>query len=778
MTPRRPTPPRTVRRPGSTLSSSPRGSRGGRAAPTKQTGRPVQASTGALLSSGVAAIDRRRSRRRLIGINVVGASLVVLMVGRATQLQVFERGNLDARGERQRLRQTTIRAERGDILDRYGAPLAMSIRDWRLYTDPKLVIDPAATAKLLVAALPPNTVDAATLEAKLVEPTRYVILANGVDDAMKASIEKANVSGIFFEERFRRENPAGDLARSLIGRVDTDHVGTSGLERMLNASLTGRDGLLVSERSERGVQIPGGKRTLQPAVSGRSFVTTIDRSLQYAVDGMLARAIADSGSKGGIVLVSDPRTGEVLAMSNMEVTDNGQIRSTGRNTALVDVYEPGSVTKVITMAAALEEKVVGPQSELTVPDSYQVGDHRFKDDVGHQTMRWTIRDILVNSSNVGTIRVAQSLTKTKLDRYLRGFGLGGKTAIDFPGESAGILLPLNKWTSTSPGTVPIGQGLSVTAVQMLSVFNTLANGGVRMPMRLLRSSINERGVEQPVATKTQPFTVVSKATADTMTSIMVDVVAKGTGRAAQVNGYRVAGKTGTARKPNIGRRGYKDGAYMASFAGFFPAEAPKLSIIAVLDEPQTSIYGGVVAAPLFAEVARWSGQHYRIPPSAGSRVVLTTDPSIVASAEMRAVVKSGNWQGATIRRNALPPQASLTRITSLPATNAAALVPPIFLGAPPSTAPVVRPTNTPAPPSTAPTVTASTVVARRSAAVPNLAARKRSVARAVATVVPVTSPATTGVAPEPAPAPASVPAAGTPVAVGAATVQTVDSGTP
>ena len=719
------------------------------------------------------------------------------MMGRSVQLQIMQRGVLAERGDRQRLRETTIRAERGDILDRFGAPLAMSVRDWRLIADPQLVANPSATADLLLAQLPPLAVDRAWLVGKLGEPTRYAILVNGVDDDLKAKIDVAKIKGVYFSERFRRENPASDLARSIIGRVDTEQRGTSGLEKMLENELTGRDGELISERSERGSQIPGGKRTLRPAVSGRTFVTTIDRSLQYAVDGMNSKGIADSGARGGIVIVSDVKTGEILALSNMEVTDDGGVRSTGRNTALVSVYEPGSVNKVITMAAAIEERVVTPQTALTVPDFFRVGDHRFKDDVGHKTMRWTIRDVLVNSSNVGTIKVAQALTKSRLDRYLRGFGLGSKTAIDFPGESGGIMLPLNKWTSTSIGTVPIGQGISVTAVQMLSVYNTLANGGVRMPMRLLRSSVDDRGVETAVALREQPVTVVSPATAATMTSMLVDVVDKGTGRAARVKGYSVAGKTGTAQKPNERSRGYRAGAYVASFAGYFPAEAPRLSVIVVLDEPQTSIYGGVVAAPLFAEVARWAGQHYRIPPSAGSRVVLTPDPSTVASAEMRAVARTGNWRAATIRRNALPAAANIaarpsgetgSSATVLPATrrarNGSATVPttdvaPSSIATPPSIATpssIALPTTSVPAIVAVPSAPATTTVSRPTT--PDLARREPE--RPRATVAPTAPPSSAAVSAAGAPVPDAPVSTqtNTVVATGGAVVSNVDSPNP
>ena len=741
-------------------------------------------------STGVSAIDRRRSRRRLVALNSCGILLVIAMMGRSAQLQIVQRDVLAERGDRQRFRETTIRAERGDILDRFGAPLAMSVRDWRLIADPQLIASPSVTADLLLGQLPPLAVDRTWLVSKLGEPTRYAVLVNGVDDDLKAKIDAAKIKGVYFSERFRRENPASDLARSIIGRVDTEQRGTSGLEKMLEDELTGRDGELISERSERGSQIPGGKRTLRPAVSGRTFVTTIDRSLQYAVDGMNSKGIADSGARGGIVIVSDVKTGEILALSNMQVTDDGGVRSTGQNTALVSVYEPGSVNKVITMAAAIEERVVTPQTALIVPDFYRVGDHRFKDDVGHRTMRWTIRDVLVNSSNVGTIKVAQTLTKTRLDRYLRGFGLGSKTAIDFPGESGGIMLPLNKWTSTSIGTVPIGQGISVTAVQMLSVYNTLANGGVRMPMRLLRSSVDDRGVETPVALREQPVTVVSSATAATMTSMLVDVVDEGTGRAARVKGYSVAGKTGTAQKPNERSRGYREGAYVASFAGYFPAEAPRLSVIVVLDEPQTSIYGGVVAAPLFAEVARWAGQHYRIPPSAGSRVVLTPDSSTILSAEMRAVSRTGSWRAATIRRNALPAAASIAArpsgaavpsSTILPATHperTAATTVPVPGPAPSSTAPTA-PSST-APPTSAasavvPAASATATTTAPRSTTPDLARREPERPRAtVAPTAPPSSTAVTAAGAQTPDAPAST-QTNTVVAAGGAVISNVDT---
>ena len=581
------------------------------------------------------------------------------MLAQAVRLQISHPEAMVELGKKQRIRSTLLAPDRGDLVDRYGVPMAMSVREWRVVADPQAVSDASGAGTKLSAVLskgaPVEGLDPASLSTRLQRGNRYVVLARGLDEATANATRKLKLDGVALEEEPRRVYPAGDLARSILGRVNrAEQIGVSGLEMRYEKSLEGKPGELLVERNGKGQQIPAGEQHEIAAKRGTSEILTLDRSFQYFAEGALARAIADSGAKSGIVAASDPKTGDVLALANMRVTDTGEVVNSEHNAALVDVYEPGSVNKVITIAAALEDGVVGAKSTLVVPDRLQVADHKFKDDEDHPYMRWTPGDILAVSSNIGTIKIAQGLKSKRLETYLRAFGLGKKTGIEFPGESAGILPKY--WTGTGKATVPIGQGLAVTALQMLSVYNTLANDGVRVPMRLVRGEIDPKGKQRELPVD-DSVRVVSTKTANLVTGMMERVVAAGTGQKAAVVGYRIAGKTGTAQKANLKSLGYQKNAYIASFAGYFPAENPRVSIIVILDEPQTSIYGGVVAAPLFAEVARFAGQHYRIPPSTGTAVVLK-DPSTatsdaVSSPEMRAVVKSGTWQRASIRHAAL-----------------------------------------------------------------------------------------------------------------------------
>ena len=654
-------------------------------------------------TSRVAPRQTRRRRgpgRRLTALMGAWSLAFGGMLAQAVRLQISHPEAMVELGKKQRIRATLLAPDRGDLVDRYGVPMAMSVREWRVVADPLAVTDASMVGTKLSGVLskgaPIQGLDPASLSARIERDGRYVILARGLDEATANATRRLKLDGVALEEEPRRVYPAGDLARSILGRVNrAEQTGVSGLEMRFEKSLQGKPGELLVERNGVGQQIPAGVQHEIPAKRGTSEILTLDRSFQYFVEGALARAMADSGAKSGIVAVSDPKTGDVLALANMRVTDAGEVVNSEHNAALVDVYEPGSVNKVITIAAALEDGVVGPSSTLVVPDRLQVADHKFKDDEDHPYMKWTPGDILAVSSNIGTIKIAQSLKSKRLEIYLRAFGLGTKTGIDFPGESAGILP--RYWTGTGKATVPIGQGLAVTALQMLSVYNTLANDGVRVPMRLVRGEIDPKGKQTELPVKGS-VRVVSTTTADLVTGMMERVVAEGTGQKAAVVGYRIAGKTGTAQKANLKSLGYQKNAYIASFAGYFPAENPRVSIIAILDEPQTSIYGGVVAAPLFAEVARFAGQHYRIPPSTGTAVVLK-DPTTatsdgLSSPELRAVVKSGTWQRASIRRAALG-----TAIDAATAAAGGATTATI------STAPAVT-----APPVTAPPITAPPVL--------------------------------------------------------------------
>ena len=306
-------------------------------------------------------------------------------------------------------------------------------------------------------------------------------------------------------------------------------------------------------------------------------------------------------------------------MANVDVDPKtGQPVVSSANEALTAVFEPGSVNKVITAAGAIEEGLVNPDTVLQVPDHLQVSDHLFSDHDPHAVASWSVTDIVTRSSNIGTIMIAQMLGKQRIDEYLRKFGLGDKTALDFPGESAGLMLDPKDWSGTSIGSIPIGQGISVTAMQMLEVYNVIANGGKYVAPRLVDATIDGAGARHDAPPAAQRE-VVSAETAAKVNAMLQNVVASqdGTGFRAAVPGYTVAGKTGTARKPNDnGIPGYKTGAYVSSFAGYLPAENPQVSIIVVIDEPSTSIYASVVSAPVFAELANLAVRQLRVAPAA------------------------------------------------------------------------------------------------------------------------------------------------------------------
>ena len=415
-----------------------------------------------------------------------------------------------------------------------------------------------------------------------------------------------------------RIEPGGELARSLIGSVDVDNNGLSGLEAQYGKELTGTPGSLTLERNPQGRTIPVGEHQLVPAQKGDDLVLTVDRSMQYETERILSEQVSAAGAKGGIAVVSVPSTGEILAMANVVTNpDTGQVQPSGNNAALTTVYEPGSVMKMATVASAIEKGLVSPETVVTVPSGLQVGDHLFTDAETHGTEQMPVSQIIAQSSNIGTIKIAQQLGKQGVHDALTEFGFGSRTSLDFPNEAKGTVLAPDKWSGTSIGTIPIGQGVSVTALQMLEAYNTVANGGRYVSPRLVDSTIDSDGHEHPV-----PFDdghrVVSQATSDKMNVMLRGVVTGGTGTLAKVDGYTVFGKTGTARKPQANGT-YTDAAgrthYDATFVGVVPAEAPALSVIVVIDDPSGgNYYGGSLAAPAFSKIASYGLQRLAVPP--------------------------------------------------------------------------------------------------------------------------------------------------------------------
>lgn len=559
-------------------------------------------------------------RARWLLLLVVLALVAVTL--RLVQLQVVSAGEYAARGLRQRLHTLPIAAERGTVFDRNGNELAMSVRRSTVYADPTMVDDPFATASALSPVL---GIDRVTLEAKLRQAGSFVYLARKVADDVATRVEKLNLAGIGLQDESKRFRPNGDLAASVLGNVDVDDGGVSGIELQLDSALQGSPGEMLLERGPDGRTIAGGERRLTPAHPGDDIVLTIDRSLQYEVERALAESIAATSSVGGTAVVMDLQTGDILAMANLAASDEG-VAPTTENRAVTAVFEPGSVNKIITVAGALEEGLVSPETAYDVPDRLQVSTHRFSDHDPHPPTRWTVSDIITTSSNIGTIMIAQQLGEARVDRYLRRFGLGQATGLGFPRESVGIM-KTGRWDGTDIGSIPIGQGIAVNALQMLGVYNTIANDGVFVSPRLVRATVDADGKEHEVPS-VEGKRVVSERTAQQVTAMLANVVANGTGVNAAVDGYTVAGKTGTARKPSTTERGYVKGAYIASFAGFVPAEDPRLSAIVVLDEPHP-YYASLTSAPVFARITKYALRQFRVPPPPA---VIATDEAPPAQA--------------------------------------------------------------------------------------------------------------------------------------------------
>jgi len=540
----------------------------------------------------------------------VGGRLVVLQLRDAKQYQAL--------AHEQRVHVLELPATRGSILDRAGRVMALSLPAAAIYADPQLVQDPALTASRLAKIL---NLRPKRVQRMLSAPGRFVYLARRVDLEVARRIERLRLPGIGLLDESKRHYPAGGLGSQVVGFVGVDDVGLAGLELEYEDILAGRAGEMVVEQDPAGRPIPQGERKLVPPVAGSDLVLTLDRDLQYQAQRALAAAVKANQARGGSVVIMDPSSGQILAMATYPWFDANRFSDAApeliRNRTVTDVYEPGSVNKVITAAAALEEGIIGLREMLRVPDNHLLGDKVFHDAHAHPIERMTLADVIAKSSNIGTIMVAERLGKNRLDSYLRRFGFGEETGLRFPGEADGILLDAEDWWITSMGTIPIGQGIAVTPLQMLSVYATLANGGVRVEPTLVRGHVEAGGrfVRNPNPARRR---VVSARTARTLARMLALAVHEGTGGAAEIPGYWVAGKTGTARKPLEDALGYSD-RYVASFIGFTPSSHPRIVVAAILDEPVT-VYGGIAAAPLFREVTRFALAHLQVAPVRPPRV--------------------------------------------------------------------------------------------------------------------------------------------------------------
>jgi len=555
-------------------------------------------------------VTERSSNRRIRLLLGLFALVFAATLGRAIWLQGVQASTLERIASRQQEQTTEIPAGRGTIYDRTGEPLAIGEQATTVYADPRLVRDPRRVALAAAKAL---GVDAEALYPLLADRKRhFVYVKRKADPAKAAELEKQNLAGLGYYPEELRYYPQRGVAAHVLGFAGVDNDGLDGLERSLDKRLIGKPG------SQTTVTDPAGQVidvvATKPERAGDEVFLTIDHRIQAHAESVLRETVKRWGAKAGNAIVLDPRTGAVLAMAVAPGYDANRFAAASadrrRNRSVTDVYEPGSTFKVVTVAAALSEKIVAPTTPFTLATSIRVADRIINEHEPRATQRMTVAQILSQSSNIGTITLAQMLGRTRVETWIDRFGFGKQTGVDAPGESRGLLPPY--WSGSTIGNVPIGQGIGVTPIQMACAYAAIANGGVlRTPYLVERVGTEWRS-------RTRGRRVISETVSAQMMAMLRDVVSAegGTGALAAVPGYTVAGKTGTAAKPEQG--GYSDSRYVASFVGVVPAKDPRLVVLVSIDEPHGAIWGGVVAAPAFAEIARHSLVELEIAPDAST----------------------------------------------------------------------------------------------------------------------------------------------------------------
>lgn len=552
----------------------------------------------------------RASDRRIRVLVVLFGFLLAVALTRAVWLQAVESTSLDAQADAQAQRTVLTEPRRGTIFDRNGRELAIGELRTTVYANPREITDPEAVAELVAAdlRLPEDEV-----LAQLSDQERgFVYVARKADPEDAARLEERGLAGISFRSEERRLYPQRAVASEVVGFAGLDNEGLEGVEAYYDELLSGKAGEDTVLKDPYGRTIDVVERN--PVREGHDLYLTIDHRLQLKVERLIRRARGYWKAKAVTAIVMNPSNGSILAMAGepgYDPTASVEVDAEQRrNRAVTDTYEPGSTFKVVTVAAVLEEGLKKPSSTFTLPPQIEVADRIIGEVENRGTEVMNVSEILARSSNVGTITLALNLGASNLDSWIRRFGFGQPTGIDYPGEVEGIVLPRSEWSGSTIGNVPIGQGLSVTPVQMAALYSAIANGG-----KLVKPRLVERVDGREVArVKPERKRVVSTKTAKLLTRMLERVVSGGSGSKAQVPGYRIAGKTGTAAKVEPNGL-YSTERYVASFVGFAPAQQPRIVVFVAVDEPQGEIFGGVVAAPLFAQITKAALTHLEIAPS-------------------------------------------------------------------------------------------------------------------------------------------------------------------
>ena len=553
-----------------------------------------------------------RIRIRLIG--GLFAFFFAITSARAFYLQIINKEKLVKLAERQYQKIVPLTPVRGVIYDRNNSPLAVSIEMDSCFAEPRNIDDIGDTAAKLshIFGSPRESV-----ERKLKSNRNFVWLQRRLPPDLREKINGLELDGISFVKETKRFYPNGELAGHVIGFTGLDPDGLEGVELKYNSTILGSTGYLVTERDALGRDIDRKGTVVTNASKGHNVTLTLDKNIQYITEKELAKAVTSSGAKSGMALVMEPQTGRLLAMANYPFFNPNSYASYSpavlRNKTIVDSFEPGSTFKVFLISSALEEKVVTPNDSFNCENgSYSIGGRTIHDT--HKYGRLSVSEILKFSSNIGAAKIGTMLGQERLYSHLKEFGFGAKTGIDLPGEAYGYLRNGSQWFGVELATISFGQGVSATALQLVTAISVVANGGILMKPYVVEKISDENGIELQETAPQMVRRVISPETAAKMTKMMEGVAAEGgTGMSASVEGYLVAGKTGTAQKVDPVTRGYSVDKRVASFVGFVPADNPRLTILVVVDEPKTSPYGGVVAAPAFSAIAQQTLCYLKVP---------------------------------------------------------------------------------------------------------------------------------------------------------------------
>ena len=586
---------------------------------------------------------------------ILMTAVVMFFFGlRLVQVQAVQANDYRSRAVNEMEKVKTLQAPRGDITDINGVPFARSVAATSIVVDQTQILNPAKVAAFVAPILNMSVSDVQialtgkrkwNMVAENAKPATWLKLTKAIDqyNSNFPGMSPERIIGFFPERSYVREYPSGSLIASLIGFVNKGGVGATGLESSMNSIIAGTDGKYSYANGYK-AEIPGSQSEIVSAEAGTSIRLTIDRDIQWVASKAIADAVKSSNAISGTVIVMDPRTGHILAHATAPTFDPNNTSKVSlvamRNPSVQDVYEPGSTGKVMTLAAALEEGKITPETVFTVPYALKRSDKIFHDHEPHPDQRLTASGILAVSSNTGSIQIGETMPNDVLHNYLSKFGIGEKTGSGLPGESRGILPKVGDWSGTTAPTVAFGQGYSLTAMQATSVFAVIANDGVRVSPTVIAGTSDASGNYTPSATR-ESVRVISADTARKMRIMMESVVSgNGTAPSAAIEGYRVAGKTGTAQRIDDTCGCYRG--YTASFIGFAPADNPAYVISVTIQDPKGMHWGGVLGGPVFKDVMSFVLKSKGIAPTGTKIIPVALTEKQLLEAKKLAAKKAAN----------------------------------------------------------------------------------------------------------------------------------------